>query len=365
MHDVAVATNKERAYPLPRRANECIADPGGFRPPAKLFDECWREGDLALLFAPPAMGKSILAVQIAEALARGEPIDGLDMPEDRHRVLYVDLVHSDEQFHSRRTHENGRTYRFSDSFHRDAPPPDLEGGLIEWLREVVRERRYRAVIIDDLTAIRTTYDGTRETLRLMRELRSLKNELGISILVLTQSRPPRSGEVVSESNLFRSRVLCDAADSVFAIGRHPRQTEWLFLTQVRSRNAPIAWHRENSPFAQIFRRDDGLLVWQFDERFDPKLDAETLHLVRIVKGMQTSGLSIRKIGLELGITRSRVERLLRKWRPSHGVATPDAPDGDQEPDNTAYTAENTGADIIPEDGYDDDDEDEYLNDEDD
>src|SRR5947209_17497028 len=98
MHDLAINTNQTTTYPLPRKANDCIPDPAGFRPPAKLFDGFWREGELALLFGATATGKTVLATQIAEGLSRGEPIDGLDMPDTRRRVLYVDLVHSDEQF---------------------------------------------------------------------------------------------------------------------------------------------------------------------------------------------------------------------------------------------------------------------------
>ena len=34
----------------PRKANQCIADAKRLKPAALLFDEFWREGELALLF---------------------------------------------------------------------------------------------------------------------------------------------------------------------------------------------------------------------------------------------------------------------------------------------------------------------------
>ena len=54
--------------PPPRKVNECIAAIKHLLPPEPLFDEFWREGELALLFGASGSGKSILAVQIADAL---------------------------------------------------------------------------------------------------------------------------------------------------------------------------------------------------------------------------------------------------------------------------------------------------------
>src|SRR2546430_14470578 len=41
------------------------------RPPRMLFDEFWREGELAVLFGDTGVGKSVLAMQIGDAIARG------------------------------------------------------------------------------------------------------------------------------------------------------------------------------------------------------------------------------------------------------------------------------------------------------
>ena len=85
----------------PRKANQCIADAKRLKPAALLFDEFWREGELALLFGAQATGKSILAVQIADALGRGTPVTGFRMPRGRRKVLYVDMDLSDAQFQAR------------------------------------------------------------------------------------------------------------------------------------------------------------------------------------------------------------------------------------------------------------------------
>src|SRR5881628_574745 len=74
--------------------------------PAKpLFGELWMEGDIAVLAGEPGVGKSVLAMQIAESIARGRAIEpfgmigGLDAPgPGAQDVLYVDLETSAAQF---------------------------------------------------------------------------------------------------------------------------------------------------------------------------------------------------------------------------------------------------------------------------
>src|SRR4029077_14750729 len=84
-----------------RKVNECFVDAARFRHPEPLFDAHWQEGELALLTGLRGSGKSFLAVQLAEALARGREIAGFQMPVSRRKVLYIDLVHSDKQFQQR------------------------------------------------------------------------------------------------------------------------------------------------------------------------------------------------------------------------------------------------------------------------
>jgi KaiC/GvpD/RAD55 family RecA-like ATPase len=304
--------------PPPRKVNECIAAIKNLSPPEPLFDEFWREGELALLFGASGIGKSILAVQIADALARGRAIEGFMMRRGRQKVLYVDLELSDKQFITRySTFENGdaSTYKFSDNFHRDRPP-SLDK-LAGWLRGIIVQRGIRVVIIDSLAALKTTADGTRETLELMRELRRITHEFDISILVVTDAAEPARTSLPSERDLGRSRILCSPADSVFAIGTDPKRADEKCVHQTRVRNSPIIWNASNAPRCRIRRNDTGLLAFEFDERFRNGADIEKRELIRRIKTMHDDGeMSFRAIADELGSSRSTCERLYKKWTPS-------------------------------------------------
>ena len=66
-----------------------------------VFDEFWREGELAFMFGAPGTGKSLLAVRIANALASGGDLPWFQMDTEAANTLYVDLSMSDRQFAAR------------------------------------------------------------------------------------------------------------------------------------------------------------------------------------------------------------------------------------------------------------------------
>ena len=274
-----------------------------------------------MLFGPSGVGKSILAVQIGEALARGRNLEGFRMPTGRRRVLYVDLVLRDEQFQARYSYRPPQMwplerYRFAERLYRDRPRSADD--LCDWLRATVRENRFEVVIIDDLSALSRTADGTRETLALMRELRRVRDELNISILVLTDSAEAGRSGLVRETDLKRSRVLCRAADSVFAIGRHPRSASDCYLVQTRSACAPIFWTEENAPVCRASQDESGFLRFVFDERFAPRMSESERLLICRVKALRVGGLTYREVEKELGVSKSQAARLYKKWTPAMG-----------------------------------------------
>ena len=72
-------------------ANEWMESARATPPQSELFGEFWLEGELALLFSDTNLGKSTLALQIAESIARGKKIPPMTSVPTAQRVLYVDF----------------------------------------------------------------------------------------------------------------------------------------------------------------------------------------------------------------------------------------------------------------------------------
>lgn len=74
-----------------KTANRTILEASQLPTPRALWDSFWYEGELSCLFADSNVGKSILAVQIADCIARTD------------NVLYLDFELSEKQFQLRYT----------------------------------------------------------------------------------------------------------------------------------------------------------------------------------------------------------------------------------------------------------------------
>lgn len=146
--------------------------------PKPLFDPFWYEGEIGCLFADSNVGKSILAMQIAVAIAKEQ------------RVLYFDFELSEKQFQQRYTDENGKLYRFPDKLFRVTINPDLLGALSVPFEEAVMSSIEKAavstdtkvLVIDNISILCMQTEKGEDAAALVRRLRELRAKHGFSIL---------------------------------------------------------------------------------------------------------------------------------------------------------------------------------------
>src|SRR6185369_3490868 len=155
--------------------------------PKMLFGELWIEGEVAMLYGGRGSGKSLLAAQIAESIARGRAIEPFELTARKQKVVYLDVKLTDRQFAMRyssdRSAEGETIVRpYSYRFHRVVPSPErlaaIENGLADvevarLLRSIVERTGARVVVIDNLTYFKQTAEGVRETARLVRAIKRL------------------------------------------------------------------------------------------------------------------------------------------------------------------------------------------------
>ncbi|XWN35591.1 MAG: AAA family ATPase [Roseivirga sp.] len=149
--------------------------------PKKLFSEFWLEGELCMLFADTNVGKSILAVQLAQSISSGEAIAGFELEATPQRVLYVDFELSDKQLEARYSAEFSDHYEFSSDFLRAELEAAVELGeeegrfeqlLYRSLEEALERHQVQVLIIDNITYLRSETERARHALPLMKQLKS-------------------------------------------------------------------------------------------------------------------------------------------------------------------------------------------------
>ena len=164
-----------------KTANRTILEASQLPTPRALWDSFWYEGELSCLFADSNVGKSILAVQIADCIARTD------------NVLYLDFELSEKQFQLRYTDEYGKPYTFPERLYRvsldsDALlDADFEGTIIGSIEQMAQQTRCRIFIVDNLTYLCCAMEKGDAAGRLMIQLNNLKKRYGLSILVLAHT----------------------------------------------------------------------------------------------------------------------------------------------------------------------------------
>lgn len=221
--------------------------------PKMLFSEFWHEGEVCILYADTNLGKSILAVQIADSISRGIPIGGFKFEAKAQKVLYFDFELTDKQFQNRYSVDYQNPYKFNDNLLRIEIDPDsnipgdmtFEDYLNLSLEQVIIETNAKIVIIDNITFLRTENEKAKDALPLMKQLKALKVKYNLSLLVLAHTPKRDLSKPITRNDLQGSKMLINFCDSAFAIGESSTTGSVRYIKMIKSRNTEIIYDAEN------------------------------------------------------------------------------------------------------------------------
>lgn len=253
--------------------------------PEFLFGDLWRPGEVTVLAGETGVGKSILAVQIAESIARGRspfrepqheihfgparpPVKKVFPPPRRQRVLYLDLETSPAKMRERYTCPSpilGKlpvSYRFASNFERSGygenikVPDHFRGDLARYLRHsvelAIRYSEADVIIVDDLAALEPSAPRSNGPARWLRRFRAMAAQ-GHSFLILTHLRsggnrrtsnsptPRLHTPPLSLSDLTLGHQIAELADTVIGIGRTTYGPEYRYIKVLKSKTGTSAF----------------------------------------------------------------------------------------------------------------------------
>lgn len=278
-------------------------------------DSLWFEHEVACLFADTNLGKSILAVQIAEDIARRGA-----------RVLYFDFEMTAKQFQMRYTNPvTHELHEFSKNFMRVEINPEIGlsrdvVNIAKAIRGLADTTKANVLIIDNLSWLCNEAENGEAAGELMQILTAMKREKNLSILVLAHTPKIAAATPLTTNTLAGSKKIANFMDSIFALGRdRTALPHGRYIKQIKVRSAPLTFHEGNVLRFRIERVDSMLkFVKEEETGIEATLIAEdtTGKAVREQRNRQVldlrrEGLTIAQIAEQLGMSNATVGRIVK------------------------------------------------------
>ncbi len=327
--DKLLMQSKKTLFNL-KTANEWINEAKNSPIPQKLFSELWFENELCFLFADTNLGKSILAVQIADSISKGKAIQGFESDKIAPElVVYFDFELSAKQFEARYSENFQNHYLFSEKFLRaninpmqDIPDKmSFEEFLHTSIEKLVVDINAKKLIIDNITYLKSDMEKAHDALPLMKHLQEIKSKYDLSILVLAHTPKRDLSKPITINDIQGSKMLINFADSAFAIGKSYKDSSIRYIKQVKQRNTEEIYGFENVIVCRL-QKESNFLGFSF-----VGYERESVHLKDYTESERTqiekqiidfyeanTKMSHRQIAKAIGVNHMKVNRTLDKYK---------------------------------------------------
>jgi len=318
--------------------DECLEEAEKQPPISPLFDVFWGKGELTFLFGSAGIGKSILAVQILDAISKGVKVQRFDGPQEPMRVGLFDFELSALQHLRRYSDESGNRHKFSPNFFRFGPkayakiPKGMkrQDYILEQIEKKIIKRRLEVVVIDNLTALLKRITESEDALEFMDKLVDIKLRYDISMLVIGHTPKRDLSKPLTEDDMSGSKQLINLCDSAFAIGKSMKESNVRYLKQIKARNAEYKYGSENVVTFRVVK-NGCYLCFEFigfddeKEHLRDRTEAEINELNEKIIALHQSepNLSYSEIAKRLNTSKAKVGRVLKKKQNRGDVDAPE------------------------------------------
>jgi DnaB-like helicase N terminal domain/AAA domain len=293
-----------------------------------------KKQDVAILFSGPENGKSILGIQMADKISRGESLFGGLLRNEcgPQKVLYFDFELTLSDYKSRYIDGAGNIYPFlgDDWFTRVGNDDDNPKSFAEIARNMERILMQNielyqpnVVFVDNITAMSngSTVDAVVVT-KIMDLLLRLKNRHKLTVIVLAHT-PKRYdlSRPIGIEDLAGSALLAAYADTIIAIGRSKMGNNVKYLKHIKVRTG-VKIHDEQNVINVAIEKEGAFLQMK---TLEEPTGRETDHLIskndvavneELLKNMvmlhnEGKNYQIIKEELNIPMSRQHIARLIK------------------------------------------------------
>ena len=314
----AISAEVAKAKRAPKRvgllsiksANAWIEESLNTPDPKTYFHDLIVQYENTVIFASSNVGKSILAIQIAEDIARTE------------KVLYVDLELSSKQFQMRYSDTTGEIHIFPANFTRAEIDPelivgaDLEQEILDSIEEAAVQGT-RFFVIDNITFICNDSEKGATAGSFMMRLIRLKKKYGLTTVVIAHTPKRRAWEPITQNDLAGSAKLINFFDAGIALARSAKDNNLRYLKQVKVRTGEYRHDAENVIIFDI-SKTSGFLKFEIQgygkesEHLKNREGSDDYDEIIEILKLQKQGNSVREIAEFLGMASTTVFRRIKK-----------------------------------------------------
>lgn len=295
------------------KANEVMEKAAKLKDRLCLYKKLWNEGEICVLFAKSNHGKSILAVQIAEEIARSGK-----------KVNYLDYELEAKQFQQRYCNEKTmENYKFSDNLFRADLSVDLElnsEGRVKRFFEKIEKLSQLGIkifILDNITSLVDRIENGDVILEFMRNLKRLKEKYELSILIVAHTTKKSDTTPLNQDNLAGSKKLMNFVDSAFAIGKSMIEPDVRYIKQLKVRVGKFSYNEDNVLLCRIVKKDNFPHFVECGYAVEKDLlntkksiaNPDKRGLMDAAYSLYKKGYSYRQISKELGFS----DKSIAKW----------------------------------------------------
>lgn len=234
--------------------NEVVEDGMKAEKRESLYKNLWIEKELTMFFGAANVGKSMIAVQIAEEIARRGK-----------KVMYFDYELSEQQLSDRYETEYGTGhYVFSENLLR--PRLDVDKYCVEKERlkklfqrmEEATDLGIKVFVVDNITYLNPNLQKGNEAAKFIINFKSKVAMLGASVLLLGHSPKAKDNAILTLDKLAGSKNLSNFIDSCFAVGKVEGERK-VYLKQLKARSCAISMDENHVLVGTLTKRKDGFI----------------------------------------------------------------------------------------------------------
>ncbi|HYG15831.1 MAG TPA: AAA family ATPase [Bacteroidia bacterium] len=294
---------------------ECLVEMDEAPKATRLFGDFIYEGDFAVMCGTEGTGKSLLGLQIADAISRGRPIDGFGMDCGAQPVMYLDFESKKNEFIRRYSMDGKNPHEFSDNFFRVTFHPkyfDYTGIRKQLLSELnhIFWRKPILVVVNNLEYLKC-FAAESYVLAVLKEMQVNYN---FTVLVLAGKRSGKTHPKAGINQL--SRAIRGLADSIFALGHSKKGETVRYAKQLKNSTGAPVYHDKKVAEFTIGKKGNftGLTFTGFGREYphiaEPPagIEAEIINLK-----LANPALTYLEIAEQLDTYKMKVKRALDKY----------------------------------------------------